>query len=125
MSKKKGGIFSKITKVVGSKLFDPLGINKKTGILTPIESMLAGETSPLDGLTGAATIRAAEATQKQQAALAAQQAVIQQNATQLQAQSAVDNTVNVTTGGSADAADSLGTDFKRRRTGSIASQLGV
>jgi len=118
-------IFKSITKVMGSKFMDPLGLNK-SGMLTPVESMLAGEASPLDGLTGAATIRAAEASQKQQAELAKQQQIIQNNATTLAANSAADNTATVIAGGSASAADDgSGTDLKRKRVSSLSSTLGV
>lgn len=81
--------------------------------------------SVLDGITGQATIDAAKAQARQQEALAKQQATIAQNAAQLQASNAVDNTVNVIAGGTADAADSMNSDMKRRRSGSVASQLGV
>ena len=68
--------------------------------------------------------QAAKDQLKQQQELANQQAIIAQNATALQANSAVDNTVTAVTGGTADAMDT-GIDFKRRKTGSISSQLGV
>lgn len=116
-------IFKSITKVMGSKFMDPLGLNK-SGLLTPVESALAGEASPLDGLTGAATIRAAEASQAQQAELARQQQIIQNNATALAANSAAENTASVIAGGSASASDT-GTDLKRRRVSSLSSTLGV
>lgn len=116
-------IFKSITKVMGSKFMDPLGLNK-SGLVTPVESMLAGEASPLDGLTGAATIRAAEASQAQQAELAKQQQIIQDNANSLAANSSAENTATVIAGGSASAADT-GTDLKRKRVSSLSSTLGV
>jgi hypothetical protein len=66
----------------------------------------------------------AKDTLKQQQALANQQAIIAQNATALQANSATDNTVTAIAGGTADSVDSP-MDFKRRRSSSVASTLGV
>ncbi len=78
----------------------------------------------VDNFTGQAARDAASAQAKQQDALAQQQATIAQNAAQLQASNAVDNAVNVVAGGSADTADSLMGDNRRKRTRSVASQLG-
>ena len=66
----------------------------------------------------------AKDTLKQQQALANQQAIIAQNAVALQANSATDNTVTAISGGTADAMD-VGTDLKRKRGGSVSSQLGI
>lgn len=83
-----------------------------------------GSQNPLNGITGQATIMAAEQAAKAQAQVQAQQAVIQQNALSLQANNAVDNTVTAVVGGTADANDTSG-DFKRKRSSSISTALGV
>lgn len=67
-------IIKKVVKFASSPIMDPLGINKNTGLLTPVESMLAGEASPLDGLTGAATTRMAQQQAKDAQAAAEAQA---------------------------------------------------
>lgn len=121
MSKKIKGALNKITKVATFGLADA---NKIADVFT-LGATGGNATGLLDGLTGQAARDAAEAQAKQQAALANQQATIAQNAAQLQASNAVDNSVNVVAGGSADAADSLMGDNRRKRTRSVASQLGV
>lgn len=86
-------IIKKVTKFAGSKIMDPLGLNK-SGMLTPVESALAGEASPLDGLTGAATVRAAQSQAKQaeeQARLQSEQIRQQTEATNFQTQSVAQN----------------------------------
>jgi hypothetical protein len=60
-----------------------------------------------------------------QAEVARQQALIQTNASALQANSAVDNTASVIAGGSADASAIGAGDTKRKRVGSLSSTLGV
>jgi hypothetical protein len=119
-------IFKAVTKVMSSKVMDPLQINKGTGILTPVESALAGETSPLDGLTGAATTRAAEMQAQHNADIARQQQILQQNAAMLQGQAVSQNQANVVAGGSAAAAD-VGDVLGRRRNrqGPLSATIGI
>lgn len=92
---------------------------KKAGLPDPSGDLFYGSERTLTPAE-----QQAKDTLAQQQALANQQAIIAQNATSLQANSAADNTVTAISGASADAMDS-GTDFKRRRGGSVASQLGV
>ncbi|AMO43668.1 hypothetical protein C171_00440 [Pseudomonas phage YMC11/06/C171_PPU_BP] len=117
MSKKIKSAFDSVAKVATFGLADT---KKLTDVFT-----LGGGGGLLDGITGQAAIDAAKAQAKTQETIAQQQATIAQNAAQLSAANAVDNSVNVIAGGTANAADSLGGDFKRKRTNSIASQLGV
>lgn len=116
------GLFSKVAKVATLGL----GTGKVLGALSGglVGENVYGASNPLNGITGQATIMAAEQAAKQQQAVAAQQAVIQQNATSLQANNTVDNTVNAVVGGSADAVGDP-TDFKRKRNASVASTLGI
>lgn len=117
MGKKVKKAFDSVTKVATFGLADT---KKLTDVLT-----LGQGGGILDGITGQAAIDAAKMQGRQQDAIARQQQVIAQNAAQLATSNAVDNTVNVVAGGTADAADALGTDLKRKRSNSVASQLGV
>lgn len=118
-------VFKALSKFGSSKIMDPLGLNKM-GLVTPIENALAGEASPLDGLTGAAATRAAAQAAEQQAAIANQAAIVQANANALQANAAKDNTANVVSGGTADAAGTEGSDLlTRRRASTVSATLGI
>lgn len=64
-------------------------------------------------------------TAKAQAEVAAQQALIAQNAIDLASNNTSDNTVNAVVGGTADANDSSSSDNRRRRGGSVSSVLGI
>lgn len=121
MGKSVQKIFSKVA-TIGSG-----GMNKLVpgGWASPVESALAGEASPLDGITGAAATRAAAQAAEQQAALARQAQIIQTNAQAVQANSANDNTANVVAGGTADDSDATGSDLKRRARTTVSSTLGI
>lgn len=92
---------------------------KKAGLPDPSGDLFYGSERALTPAE-----QQAKDTLAQQQALANQQAIIAQNATALQANSATDNTVTAIAGGTADTADT-GMDFKRKRSGSISSQLGI
>ena len=68
----------------------------------------------------------AAAEQQDKADLAANQAALNQqnNANILDANSAIDNTVQTDTGGSAAALDAAASDNKKKRSGSISTSLG-
>lgn len=112
----------KIRKVVAK--FD-LGhqYGKKAGLPDPSGDLFYGSDKALSPQEQAAKL--AKEGQEQQMELARQQQIIAENATALAANSAVENTASVIAGGTASAADSAGTDIKRKRVSSLSSTLGV
>lgn len=96
---------------------------KKAGLPDPSGDLFYGSDRALSPQEQAAKV--AKDQQNQQAELARQQQIIADNATALAANSAVDNTATVVAGGSADAADALGSDLKRKRNPSLSSTLGI
>ena len=95
---------------------------KGLGLPDPSGDMLYGSDRALSPQEQAAKL--AKDGMEQQSELARQQQIIQNNATALAANSAVDNTATVVAGGSADSA-AAGTDLKRKRVASLSSTLGV
>lgn len=112
----------KLRKVVAK--FD-LGhqFGKKAGLPDPSGDLFYGSDKALSPQEQAAKL--AKEGQDQQAELARQQQIIADNATALAANNAVQNTATVIAGGSADAADTAGSDLKRKRVSSLSSTLGV
>jgi hypothetical protein len=96
---------------------------KAAGLPDPSGDLFYGSDKALSPQEQAAKI--AKEGQDQQAELARQQQIIADNATALAANNSVENTASVVAGGSADAADAMGSDLKRRRAASLSSTLGV
>lgn len=77
-------------------------------------------------ITGSTAAKEAqEQAAKQQAAIAAQQALLAQNAQALQANGAVENTVQAEAGGGAASVDTSAEDLRRKRAVAVATTLGV
>lgn len=121
-----GGVVKKVAKVATLGLSVTKLGRKALGIGTAgLIGEVPGGVSPLDGITGKAARDAAQQAAEQQAAIAKQQAVIQQNANAIAANTVSDNVATVVAGGTAGASGEDGMDFRRRQRASLSSTLGV